>query len=308
MSDNGRNIYNEYKLDTIHKNNIFNRGGDQMLQSGFQIHPFTGKFYVPIKSSPFYKPPWVFSNSTMDKKCGFWHAIIWEKYHLFPVGCLGCWKVVVRPRNVEELFRLLDYQQHHYEKECKCGIELRPFVHANYGGYFYNNGLDEGLACYRKVKEDVKEYVSVGTLYSPDGTTTDAPAVALKRACTEFELEYGDSSKWEDKLIDGTWALKQSPFQPMPLEDLIYSVGLLKDMIELPSPEIPEGMSHEQPGTIKVNVIQSWLEHAYAIGDATALKFNHDNLPFFTPSLFYHDRENIDADKFKTLPQGKEVG
>ena len=61
----------------------------------------------------------------------------------------------------------------------KCGIEERPIVHGLYGGYFYNDSLEEGLECYEKVCDAV-----------------DMP-ISLKRGCTEFELACGNSRTWE---------------------------------------------------------------------------------------------------------------
>lgn len=296
-----KNIFTEYGLDQIHAANVFNVGGETLLNRGFKIDPHRGIFHYEGKPSPFHKPPWIYVRSTREKKCQLWHSIVFEAYKLFPIGCLNCWKVVVRPRNVEELFNLLDYEQRDYDDQCKCGIELRPFVHANYGGYFYNDSLEEGINCYHKVKQDVKDKVSVGKLYNPDGSTTDAPSVTLKRACTEFELKYGDSMKWEEKLNDGTWALKDPPFAPVPLDVLVNKISLISSKIDLPGTHVQEGMMIQQPGIVKVNVIQGWLEYAYAIGDHTAKKFNKDNLPFYTPSTTYHDRDETDIDKFKSI-------
>lgn len=260
-----------------------------MLGHGFMVDPVQG-IIKPPESTSHPKPPWVYVRPAMHKRCIFWHTIAFETYNLFPVGCLNCWKVVVRPRTVEELFKLLDYQQETYTGFCKCGIEVRPFVHGNYGGYFYNDSLEEGLKCYDKVKSDIARFIS-----------PEIPVI-LKRACTEFELKYGDSSQWEDKIKDGTWAIKDAvhDFKPLPFETLIYRLNLISNKVQTPESLVPEGCDYAQPGIVKVNVIQGWLEHAWSIGDKTAIKHN-DGQYFFTPSTTYHDRDNSDMDKFKSL-------
>jgi hypothetical protein len=70
------------------------------------------------------------------------------------------------------------------DRPSKCGIEIRSYTPAIYGGYFYNNSLDEGRECYALVREAVNQAIS------PD------VKVILKRACTEFELHGGPSPFW----------------------------------------------------------------------------------------------------------------
>jgi hypothetical protein len=62
----------------------------------------------------------------------------------------------------------------------KCGIEVRKYVPALYGGYFYNRSQEEGL----DTLEWVKEWAG------------DIPCY-LKRGCTEMEMCFGHSHIWE---------------------------------------------------------------------------------------------------------------
>ncbi len=117
------------------------------------------------------------------------------EYHMFFSGenarlgfihsyCHECWKVVVKPKTVKQLFQLCDLQSK-IDYPAKCGIERRPFVPRLYGGYFYNRSLEAGIECLKKVKREVREKID------------PSMQVLLKRGCTEFEMKFGASDKWE---------------------------------------------------------------------------------------------------------------
>lgn len=151
--------------------------------------------------------PWVYHGDTSQYKCFLWSRIMFHTVsvrmpQLFadgkpfvPIGCQNCYKVVVKPRTVVELFGL-DELQGSLDRPCKCGIEVRESVHGLYGGYFYNTGLKAGKQCYEKIRSKVK---------------TDIPVI-LKRGCTEMEHTVGPSDQWKitdeqiaiEKLIEET--------------------------------------------------------------------------------------------------------
>jgi hypothetical protein len=125
---------------------------------------------------------WCHPKQDRTRKCFHYMQLLFDKCKMIAKRCFNCWKVVVRPRTVEELFKLLDLEIDYvriYDKPCKCGIETRDFVEGLYGGYFYNDSLQEGKECYEIVRKMVSERIS------PD------IVVALKRGCTEYELEFG---------------------------------------------------------------------------------------------------------------------
>jgi hypothetical protein len=298
-------IVKNFSLDELTKANLIMDKGIKLFSNlGFRIRPTDNKICpaLPAKS---FNVPWVYILSDEGKDCGFWHNVIFDVYELFPVGCLDCWKIVVRPRTVKELFTLHEYQDEIYRKWrnnkgfCKCGTELRKYVHGNYGGYFYNNSLEEGLECFEKVSADISKYIH-----------PDVP-VTLKRGCTEYELKYGDSSKWEDILEKGEYTDKGGNIIKVPTMDvLMEQIEIIRAHVDCraeETPDISEGINSEQPPYVKISVMRSWLERAYEVGDSTALEFNEDGKPFYTPPVTYHNRDNFDIDKFKKFVL-KEVG
>ncbi len=293
--NNGK-VTDLYSLDNLVNADIYTGTADKLLQGGaYKIDAETNKI-MPILRSKASNVPWIYVRTDSSKECEFWHYIVFEVYGLFPIGCLNCWKVVVRPRTVKELFQLHEYEENVYTGHCKCGIEIRDYVHGNYGGYFYSNSFEEGIECYGIVRKGIDKHIS-----------PDVPVI-LKRACTEFEMKYGDSSKWEEILDKGFYFDKDknrlSLFSGEALELKLGDVRRNFDLIEKKRKEsrgdMPhEGMGNDQPGFVKIATMRKWLEHAYSIGDKTTLEFNENGKPFYTPSVTYHNKKIHDFKKFK---------
>jgi hypothetical protein len=172
------------------------------------------------------------------------------EYHMFFSGagarlgfihsfCHECYKVVVRPRTVKQLFQLCDLQEK-MTYSAKCGIELRPSVPTLYGGYFYNRGLDAGRECLKTVKKEVRSKID------------PSMKVILKRGCTEFEQRFGASDKWE---ID--------PGQ------LKFEEEFLKVYVKDIGPKI------EMPPYLKSHVKTRWLHWAAQNYDQTYKEFTN---------------------------------
>jgi len=130
---------------------------------------------------------WAFTNmpksKTAGEVCHRIHQYMFPKLGIIPILCHDCFKVVVKPKTVVQLFELQKLQKK-LNLPSKCGIELRNYVPNLYGGYFYNKGIEEGRKCYELVRKRVSERIS------PD------IEVLLKRGCTEFEMKHGPSDKW----------------------------------------------------------------------------------------------------------------
>lgn len=132
--------------------------------------------------------PWLQTPSCLQQDvhglCGRYQDIFAKKIGFIHSRCHECWKVVVKPHTVEELFKLYDYQQR-IDIPAKCGVEVRKYVPRLYGGYFYNKSLEQGRECHRIVEEGIHKIISKDI------------EVVLKRGCTEFEMQFGASDKWK---------------------------------------------------------------------------------------------------------------
>lgn len=188
-------------------------------------------------SKPAIDIPWVFAVQDDSRKCNLWHGIFFNLLGLLPSPCLQCWKVVVRPQTLEDLFEL-----HEIQKEMgwpsKCGIEIRRTVCGLYGGYFYTDSKPQGQKMWSFVRHEVDQRLWPET------------SVILKRGCTEFEHHFGNSAKW-DELID---------------DNQIYTEKKLDSFID-------SNERLEQPKIVKRAVFNRWIEWAFRSGDMTYLKF-----------------------------------
>jgi len=144
-----------------------------LLNTGWRVEPTTQKI-TPTLAMPLRSPWWNF-RPAKQKKCTLWHRVMFNHFGFVPRGCQECWKIVVRPRTVRELFQLRKLEMA-LGLPAKCGIEVRSYTPAHYGGYFYTNSLDEGRQVYKIVRDAVSEAISPEV------------GVILKRGCTEMEL------------------------------------------------------------------------------------------------------------------------
>lgn len=203
--------------------------------------------------------PWQHVRQHPMLDCHTWHSILFDvivaglppEEKFVPSMCQQCYKVVVRPKTVKQLFGLLELQKR-VDRPSKCGIETRETVHGLYGGYFYNVGLEEGLNCYRIVRDAVNKDPILG----PD------VVVILKRGCTEYEHALGASDKW------------QVTERQLEIEAMLDTI-LAKDNVRRVQSEHNLQYIHLK-----------WIEWAWAHGDPTYAEFTDG--PLYPPYVTYH--------------------
>ncbi len=208
---------------------------------------------------PTWNTPWIHVKHSETKKCWMWNEIFYKQFGLIHSGCQGCWKVCIRMKTLRQLVQLFELEKA-LDRPSKCGIEVRPHVHGLYGGYFYNDSLEEGKECYKDVKKAIYEHLD-----NPEDVK-----IVLKRACTEFEHDKGDSSKWE--IAEGQ----------IDLEKLVES--LLVD---------GSGNRAGQPDFVQAGVFDQWVQWAFQNGDPTYAEFSPEGKPLYPDYVTYHE----DCDK-----------
>jgi hypothetical protein len=189
-----------------------------------------GKFRLAFYTQP-SDTPWLHSNNHIPGSreagvdCGLlhiYHNQIFKQQgvHSF---CMGCYKVVVKPKTLEQVHKIADWQQLGEAKNwaCKVGAERRNYTDRDWGAYFYCRGVEEGRERFKAVRKWVDENLGEDIV------------VILKRGCTEFENNMGASDKWEmlpqqleveeegRKLIDYT---PMGPPQAAAIQHHVYDV------------------------------------------------------------------------------------
>lgn len=221
---------------------------------------------VPNRAMIAIDTPWVHHGHTQWAKCHIWSKVMFQVISLqmgkhfadgvpfVPSGCQGCYKVVVRPRTLVQLFAL-DELEKAMDRPSKCGIEVRQSVHGLYGGYFYNAGLEAGQECYAAVRAAVDK----DNLLGPN------IPVILKRACTEMEHACGPSDQWEVT------------------EEQKVVENLVNEWVDWESDQ------EDQPDAVVWRVKRTWIDFAFASGDSTYKQFTGGR-PIVPAYVTYHDR------------------
>lgn len=197
------------------------------------------------------RTPWVYHHPDFGADCHFQNEVLFKRFGLMPSYCMECYKVLIVPNTVDQLFKLCDVQTQLRGLPSKCGLEVRDETDRNYGGYHYNRGLDMGRECYGLMRQLVDKHV---------GTHV---RVALKRACTEFERRFGQSDKWPE-ITDEQIAFEQRVY----------------DMI-VPPPKIIE-----QPPDLVKHIKNNWVKFAHARGDMSYLNYTN-GVPLYEPYVLY---------------------
>lgn len=250
-----KNLYLELtRLDLVGKlKPILERGG-------YLLRPSDAKF-VPKTVSVGWDAPWVYVQSDPTARCDIYHRVFFNLMGHIHTYCRSCWKVVVRPKSLVQLFDLYELQKE-MGVSCKCGIELRKTVCGLYGGYFYTRSISAGLLRYREVRRLVDERIS-----------PDVPVI-LKRYCTEFELGGEGGVKGlgpSDAVCDTTPEERE-----------------MESYVEAHFP--PVGETGPQPKHLTASVLRRWIHHAFEHGDLTYLEFTGGK-PLFPGYVTYHDQQ-----------------
>lgn len=238
---------------------------------GYQLRSEDGKL-IPRNPQMARETPWIHVRHIPGFNCGLWHQIIFnyisaklpQGQKFVPRHCQSCWKVVVRPRTLQQLFNLLEIQKS-LDRPSKCGIEVRETVHGLYGGYFYNKSLDAGLECYTAVCSALFTNEVMRPLLDEIDEEGKTIRILLKRACTEYEHACGPSDQW--KVTDEQNALEDL------VEQYVYH----------------DEMNLMQPDHVCWNIKKRWIEWAWKNGDPTFARYT-GNEPLYPPYITYHPK------------------
>ena len=228
--------------DEIRRTNIIGMCRELIDSQSLRIRKSDGR--LEMKTFISSSNVWVHTKPTYRVNCLLWKNIIFgnvirklpREEWFVPPPCHKCFKVVVKPQTVKELFALNDLQAE-MQVTSKAGLDLRKETFGNYAGYFYTGSISEGLECYKEVREAVDDYHDLGSHVS----------VGLIRACTEYEYTMGPSDKWT-----------LTP-ENLAFDDLLNQ-AFLTDFIVAKTSDLEAK-----------NIYQEWIDHAYANGDPTVI-------------------------------------
>jgi len=237
--------------------NLIGRLKPLLERHGYMLRPEDAKF-VPRLPGVSWNAPWVYIQHDPTIRCELYHRVFFNILGHIHSRCRECWKVVVRPQTVVQLFDLYEFQRE-MGVPCKCGMELRSTVCGLYGGYFYTRSQEEGLERCAEVRRLVDERLS-----------PDVPVI-LKRYCTEYELG-GNGGPAGQGPSDKT--------PPCTVEELEY-----ERYVETHFP--PVGGGHVASDHLNAAVMARWIHHAFEHGDMTYLQLT-GGTPLVPEYVTYH--------------------
>lgn len=261
-----REMYDRF---LVNNHNYYYRGDDGKIDCQKRMQP---------------DPPWAYVKMGLNQNCQFWHHVLFTQVFnraKVPINCQNCWKVVLMPRDIEELFASY-ILLHELGRPGKCGTEGdRPNTNRLYGAYFYNNSVEEGLECYEIVRGAIERDKVYETriwdchIKARFGNGYDkAPKLIFKRGCTEMEQACGPSDTW-------TWDDEQIE------QERIAANAFSQDIV-----------AFKQRDTQLARVFYSWIHRAYKWGDSKYLMFTNDNV-MYPPPVTYHDMDPARLEEVK---------
>lgn len=254
----------------------------EFLGQSMIIDPKTAKMReIGVARTIGYDDPWIYTHPDQERRCHHYTRIV-NKLKYIPKKCMNCWKVVARPQNLKETFVMLRMQEDMAKQDdtcwCKIGAEFRPWVHGNWGAYFYNNSQEAGKKKWQWVREMTDKYIG------------EHVPVILKRGCTEFEREFGPSDTWDKQFNED-----------------VPTVKVWNEILENHY-EIDEEQVKSQPNFIQKHVMAKWVAFAWDRGDPTVIELN-DGRPLLPPLVFYHGdlQRKYVLEKMKNKMKGDKV-
>ncbi|MBI3432287.1 MAG: hypothetical protein HY018_08775 [Hydrogenophilales bacterium] len=192
------------------------------------------------------------------------HKVVFNKFNVIPEFCFDCYKVLITPRTVMELFKLLmvfDGLELSGNNTRKCMVEGRADSEGSYKGFIYCRSIEEG----KEVRRILQEIVAVEI--SPD------VPVLLKRGCSEFARTHPRYAQIKPG----------KPIMPFPPswkghEDFVDKNYALEHNVAANSSNANPETKAKYPLS-EIFALQYWLQYAATIGDISYLKIAGRVLP-----------------------------
>ncbi len=199
------------------------------------------------------------------------HYSVFNEFNIIPEYCFSCYKVLIEPTTVMELFKLIIlFDKIHLPNNNtrKCMVETRPDCSGTYKGLIYCRGLEEGQEVCGLISNAVADEISPNI------------SVTLKRGCTEYNTAYpGYSSAQPD--------VKPMEYKPeWKILEEEYDKGRT-----YPRRESPAQLTTCPPW--EVFAMTFWLGYAATIGDTSYLEISGAVLPPIPQMMDQADKRRL---------------
>ncbi|MES2369240.1 MAG: hypothetical protein V4554_07080 [Pseudomonadota bacterium] len=192
------------------------------------------------------------------------HKAVFNKFNVIPEYCFDCYKVLITPHTVMELFKLLmlfDGLVLPGNNTRKCMVEGRADSTGSYKGFIYCRSIEEGKEVRRIIKETVAIKIS------------PTVPVSLKRGCSEFARAYPRYAQ----IKPGVPIMSFPPAWKMH-EEFVDKAYASMQGADAGNPNVNIETKASYPPT-EIFALQYWLQYAATIGDISYLKIAGRVLP-----------------------------
>lgn len=187
----------------------------------------------------------------------FRHFTVFNKFGVIPKYCFDCCKVLIEPRTVMELFKLLmvfEKLKLPIDNTRKCMCEDRAYCSGTYKGFIYCRGIEEAKLVHKLVSKVVWEDIS-----------PEIP-VTMKRGCSEFERVYPGYERIKPGKVTmkykNEWKAK---------EDFVDANAVFD------APDVNVDGNTDNP--LEIFAKHHWLRYAATIGDMSYLAITGTAIP-----------------------------
>ncbi|MHB1140923.1 MAG: hypothetical protein ACYC1T_04080 [Sulfuricaulis sp.] len=188
------------------------------------------------------------------------HHSVFNNFGAIPEYCFDCYKVLVTPRTVVELFKLLMVFERLIlpnDNTRKCMAEGRHDCGGAYKGFIYCQSIEEGKNVHNIVRNAVA------------GDIAPEVPVALKRGCSEFAAAYPAYSPTEPDAVfmeyNKDWKVH---------EDFVDRNSIFNTKV--PAAQAVDNTTYSPA---EIFAMHYWLRYAATIGDISYLKITGCTLP-----------------------------
>lgn len=184
------------------------------------------------------------------------HLTVFTKFNVIPKYCFECYKVVITPRNVMELFKLLIIFEKislPLDNTRKCMVEERKDCSGTYKGLVYCKSINEGNEVCNIVRMMVSDDISPHV------------SVTLKRGCSEFEHIFPEFAQIKPASEAMQYRKDWQEYEDYADNKLVFYKEIYADIPYVNTSKLEK----YTPGEILC--IQYWLRYAATIGDISYL-------------------------------------
>ena len=190
------------------------------------------------------------------------HIAVFNKFNIIPEYCFNCYKIVVEPRTVIELFKLMvvfEKLELKNDNTRKCMVESREYLSGTYKGFIYCTGIEEGKEILNIIQQIVSKEIS------------NKIPISIKRGCSEYAASYPEFAEVNQNKTPMKYRNEWSKYED--LADKEFKIDVPDTLID--TYNTPTYTPRD------AQIMLAWLRYAATVGDLSYLEISQETLQPF---------------------------